>query len=156
MLNMYSYVKLFVLGIVLIGFTACQSDDNDAQTITIGDEKFVVDYAITPEQKEKGLMFVEEMPDDYGMVFINAVPSYSKYWMKDTLIPLDMLFFDETNTLVYIEHSATPHDLSPRGPDVPVCTIVELNGGQAKSRNIETGMKLFTNVAQECLQSPKE
>jgi uncharacterized membrane protein (UPF0127 family) len=153
MLRMYSYLKTIVLCFVLIGFTACQ---DQAQQTRIGDEVFIFDYAITSEQKEQGLMFVEEMPNNYGMVFMNDVPSYSKYWMKNTLIPLDMLFFDETNTLVHIEHSATPHDLTPRGPDIPVCTIVEINGGQAKERNIELGQKLFINVAQECLQSPNE
>lgn len=154
MLNMCSYVKILFLCVVLAGFSACQNDSKN--TIKIAGETFAVDYATTPKQKEEGLMFVESMPDDYGMVFMNTEPSYSKYWMKNTLIPLDMLFFDDQNILVHIEHSAIPHDLTPRGPDIPVCTIVEIKGGQAKERDITLGAKLFSNVAQECLQSVNE
>lgn len=145
---MYIFVRLFFFCIVIAGLSSC---NNDRNAIVIGDHKFTADYAITDAEKEKGLMFVEEIDPGYAMVFFNSTPLYTKFWMKNTLIPLDMLFFDQNNTLIHIEHSAVPHDLSHRGPDVPVCIVVEIKGGQAKERNIQLGDKIIHNTQQECL-----
>lgn len=136
-----------------MGLAACQSKEIVTIETPSGDQAvFSVSVADTIEEQMRGLMFVESMPDDEGMVFLYEVPQIIKFWMKNTLIPLDMLFFDETNTLIHIEHSATPHDETPRGPaDKNTCSVVELNGGMAKKLNITIGSKLITNIAQECV-----
>ena len=101
---------------------------------------------------QRGLMFVEDMPDDEGMIFLYPCEYPLKFWMKNTLIPLDMLFFDATNTLRYIEYSAQPHDETPRGPEnILTCTVVEINGGLAKEMGI-VRIKLLSDLPQECLQ----
>ena len=141
-------------------FTACdETRATDSIILRTPDGRMLtyqVDYARTPAEKSQGLMFVEDMPDDYGMVFVNNPADISKFWMHNTLIPLDMLFFDEENRLIHVEHSAVPHDISPRGPDVPVCRVVELKGGQARANKIETGTVLIENNDEECLPSPYE
>lgn len=147
---MFSYARYSFLIIALAGIVSCQSKAN---TIQIGDHVFHVDFAATQEQKTKGLMFVETIPDDYGMVFLYDKPAIQKFWMRNTLIPLDMLFFDRNGRLAHIEHNARPHDLTPRGPDIPVCSVVEINGGQAEKRGIDLGDVLIAKELQECLQS---
>lgn len=150
---MFTYAK-FILIVCLIGLTACQAKDEiTIQTPSGNQAVFFVDIARTIEETQKGLMFVEEMSEDEGMIFLYSHVAPLKFWMKNTFIPLDILFFDNTNTLVHIERNATPHDLSPRGSDIPTCTVVELNGGVAQKYKIEIGSKLLSNLPDECLQS---
>ena len=72
------------------------------------------------------------------MLFLTAYPHDIQMWMKDTLIPLDMLFFDETGKIVYI-YTAQPLDLTPIGANQPVAGVVELSGGICEKLNIKTG-----------------
>ena len=153
MLNLFTCVKsaLFITALVL--FTGCQAKEKI--TIHDGDllHVFYVDVAQTSEEQAQGLMFVDEMRDDHGMIFLFDHPQIMKFWMKNTLIPLDMLFFDDQNKLIHIEYSADPGDLRPRGPNIKVCSVIELNGGTAQQLKIQKGAKLITNFAQECLQN---
>ena len=72
------------------------------------------------------------------MIFLPTYPRDMQMWMKDTLIPLDMLFFDETGKIVYI-HTAQPLDLTPVGAGRSVSGVVELSGGICEKLNIKTG-----------------
>ena len=72
------------------------------------------------------------------MLFFPARPQDIQMWMKDTLIPLDMLFFDETGEIVYI-HTAQPLDLTPVGANQIVAGVVELSGGICEKLNIKEG-----------------
>jgi uncharacterized membrane protein (UPF0127 family) len=138
----------------LMSVTACQAKDEITIQTPSGDQAvFLVDVARTYQETQQGLMFVEEMPEERGMIFLYPRPIPLKFWMKNTLIPLDILFFDSTNTLVHIERNATPHDLSPRGPETPTCTVVELNANIARKYEIEIGSKLLSDLPDECLQS---
>ncbi len=150
---MYTYAKILTV-LFLMGITACQAKEKVIVETPSGNQAvFYVDVARTYQETQKGLMFVEDMPTDEGMIFLFPTPRLLKFWMKNTLISLDMLFFDANNNLIHVEHSATPHDLTARGPDVHACTVVELNGGTAQSYKIEKGSKLLSNLADECLQS---
>lgn len=154
MLSLSIYRNLFVFSFVLLFATACQAKEKiEIETPSGQREVFFVDAAITPEEQQKGLMFVRDLPENEGMLFVYKQQHNSRFWMKNTVIPLDMLFFDSSNVLVHIEHSARPYDLTPRGPNTPVCSILELNGGTADKLGIKKGAKLFTNLTQECLQS---
>lgn len=154
MWSMFTYVRYFFLVIALAGLVACQSDAFDQ--VTIGDQVFKMRYAVTPEERTKGLMFVEAMPEDQGMVFLFPDHQPRKFWMHNTFIPLDMLFFDHDMRLIHIEENATPHDLTPRGPDESVCVVVEINGGEAAKRGIKKGDILSINRTYKCLQSNQE
>ena len=113
---------------------------------------FKVTIADTPESQAKGLMFVTEMPDNEGMIFAYPKPTPTQFWMKNTLIPLDILFFDHQNKLIDIVHNAVPHDETPVGPLTPVCNVLEINGGLAREKGIEIGSRLIANVNHQCLQ----
>ena len=159
---MFTSIKFIALFFVLT-LSACFDAEQtaDKQEITIqtpsGQQAvFSVDIADTPTEQQKGLMFVESMPDKEGMIFLYPQQTQTFFWMKNTLIPLDMLFFDKDNELIHVEHSAVPHDEAPRGPQDPICSVVEINGGLAKKMNMTFGSKLITNLTQECLQSPED
>ena len=144
-----------------MGLTACQDNHADEHKIVLktpngAHHEFVVDVVNTDETRAKGLMFVENMPENKGMIFDFSHEKPLKFWMKNTLIPLDMIFFNAHGEVVHIEHSATPHDLTPRGPDESTCMVLEINGGIAKKLKIEEGTKIFSEVAFECLQSRAE
>ena len=151
---MFTYARILMV-FVLIGLAACQSKETITIKTPSGQQAvFSVSIAQTLEQQQKGLMFVDDMPEGQGMLFAYSQPSITKFWMRDTLIPLDMLFFDVNGVLRHVEHSAIPHDESPRGPDTPICFVLEINGGLAEKMNITVGSKLITDIPQECLQSP--
>ena len=147
--------KLLIVSFVVFMATASHAKETiEIETPSGQREAFSVGMAVTPEEQERGLMFVKDMPEREGMLFVYNAPQRAMYWMKNTYIPLDMLFFDESNTLVHIEHSATPLDLTPRGPDYnAVCAVLELNGGTANKLGIQKGTKLLSDSTQECLQS---
>ena len=101
--------------------------------------RFVVEVAATPEQQERGLMFRQSMPEDDGMIFLNKIDKPSTFWMKNTLIPLDMLFVDRTGKIVHIKANAKPlsEEMIPSGGSVRA--IVEINGGVAARLGIKAG-----------------
>ena len=88
-------------------------------------------------------MFVRDLPADQGMLFVNEAPRVSYFWMKNTYIPLDMLFIDSRGRIAAIFANTTPHSLDPVGPDVPVKAVLELRGGEAARRGIRTGDRVL-------------
>ena len=77
--------------------------------IEIGGKKYKVKIAKTEEEKEKGLMGVKKLPKNQGMLFIYDTPQLVGYWMKDTLIPLDIIFIDEDYQVISV-YKAKPND----------------------------------------------
>ena len=105
--------------------------------------KFEVWIADTPERQRQGLMFVRDLPSSQGMLFINESPRVSSFWMKNTYIPLDMLFIDARGRIVAIYADTTPLSLDPVGPMSPVRGILELRGGEAAKRGIRKGDRVL-------------
>lgn len=77
--------------------------------ITIGNRQYKVEIAKTQEEKTKGLQNVLELPEDEGMLFIYDEPQEVSMWMKDTVIPLDIIFINEDGEVIYV-HEGTPND----------------------------------------------
>lgn len=78
-------------------------------TVEINDKKYKVKEAKTPEEQEKGLQGVKELPEDEGMLFYFDSPQEVSMWMKDTLIPLDIIFIDEDEEVIEV-HEGKPQD----------------------------------------------
>jgi uncharacterized protein len=111
---------------------------------------FKVELADTPQESELGLMNRASMPKDHGMIFDFKPARDVSMWMKNTLIPLDMLFIDDNGTVVAIAEDARPGSLRLVGPGFPVSSVLELNAGVVKELGIKTGdkvqHKLFHNL----------
>ncbi len=100
---------------------------------------FITEIATTPKQQAKGLMFRESMPKNHGMLFINSTPIEMVMWMKNTLIPLDMLFIGSDSTITHIHRNAEPHSLTHIKSHGKAAAVLEINGGLAKALNINIG-----------------
>jgi hypothetical protein len=100
---------------------------------------FTVEIAETPDQRAQGLMFRRQMDADAGMLFLFGRSEERAMWMKNTLIPLDMLFIDEVGKIVRIEQRTVPHSLRAIVSGGPVSAVLELNAGTASRLVIEPG-----------------
>jgi uncharacterized protein len=107
-----------------------------------GQARFTVEVVDTPESRAQGLMFRESLPRSAGMLFIYEAPTRASFWMRNTLIPLDMLFVDPTGVVTHIHHDARPLDETPIPGGDNVLMVLEINGGMARAIGIETGSEL--------------
>lgn len=107
-----------------------------------GSARFSVDVVDTVQTRSRGLMFVEYMPRSKGMLFVYQQPTFVSFWMKNTLIPLDMIFLDQRGVVRKVHHNAIPGDLThiPGGRDILV--VLEINGGLARQMGITVGSEM--------------
>jgi hypothetical protein len=103
-----------------------------------GVHRFTVDVAATPEQQERGLMFRKSLAGDRGMIFPYDPPQEVAFWMKNTLIPLDIIFIRSDGTIVRIT-KAEAMDLTPLPSGGPVAGVLEIRGGRAAELGISEG-----------------
>ena len=101
--------------------------------------------ADTPQTREQGLMFVAdgEVRPDQAMIFVYEPPQYVSMWMKNTLLPLDMLFVDQHGCVVTIKQNAQPGSLATIGSRLPVALVVELKAGTVAARGIAPGDRVL-------------
>ncbi len=107
-----------------------------------GQAQFTIEVADTNAKRAKGLMNRESMPKTAGMLFVYPRPKTVGFWMKNTLIPLDMIFMDRTGTVQHVHHEAQPGDLSPKFGGDNIQYVLEINGGLAKQMGIVPGTQL--------------
>jgi uncharacterized membrane protein (UPF0127 family) len=117
-----------------------------ASTVVIdtGERKltFRVEVARTEPEREKGLMYREHLAADAGMIFLFERPSALTFWMKNTLIPLDMIFIGADHSIVGVVAEAQPLTLTPRGVDEPSQYVLEIGGGLAARTGIRAGQRV--------------
>ncbi|KJS27841.1 MAG: hypothetical protein VR75_01635 [Hyphomonadaceae bacterium BRH_c29] len=111
-----------------------------------GAHAFTVEVADEPEEIRTGLMHRESMAPDAGMIFDLGEPREAAMWMKNTLIPLDMLFMDPAGKVIAIARNTVPGSLRTVSPGVPVKAVLELNGGRAAELGIEPGDTVISSV----------
>lgn len=109
--------------------------------------RFDVYLALTYEQQKRGLMFVREMPETTGMLFVYPKTDYYSMWMKNTLIPLDIAFATDNGTIVNIARHTEPQSLKSIGSERPVNYVLELNAGVTERLKIEPGSRLIVAPA---------
>ena len=102
---------------------------------------FQVSIADTEIARQKGLMLVKQLAPNAGMLFIFNESSVHTFWMKNTLIPLDMIFMDNNWIVVGIIENATPESEEPRSVPLPSRYVLEINGGLSKQLGINIGVK---------------
>ncbi|HEX6603711.1 MAG TPA: DUF192 domain-containing protein [Sphingomicrobium sp.] len=106
-----------------------------------GKHRFVVEVAKSPEEQERGLMFRRSLAPDRGMIFPYDPPVNAAFWMRNTLIPLDMIFVRADGTIARIT-TAQPLDETPVPAGEPVAAVLELAGGRAKELKVGPGDKV--------------
>ena len=104
-----------------------------------GEHEFSVERAITLDQQARGMMFRENMAPETGMIFEFEEPKIATIWMKNTSIPLDILFVRSNGKILKIEHMAQPYKLRSASSEAIVAAVVELQGGRARDLGIMPG-----------------
>jgi uncharacterized membrane protein (UPF0127 family) len=103
---------------------------------------YKVEVARTPEQQAQGLMFRESLPANSGMIFLFPEGGVHKFWMKNTMIPLDMIWMDPQGKVLFVSSNTPPCKADPcpnYGPDAPASSVLEIAGGMAKKERVEAG-----------------
>lgn len=145
-------VAVLVLSMWSVG--SCQKDEpngtgpvsDDAAVYLEGHDgeqlKVRVELALDVESRRKGLMYRDSMPEDRGMLFVFPVQEVQSFWMKNTYIPLDMLFIDEELTIVGIIHEARPRTTTSQSVGVESKYVLEVNGGYCRRHGVREGSKV--------------
>jgi uncharacterized membrane protein (UPF0127 family) len=107
-----------------------------------GKESFAVEVADDAEERAQGLMFRRELAPASGMLFVYDSPRRVSFWMKNTLIPLDMVFADASGTVTRVHSGAVPGDLTPIDGGAGVQFVLEINAGLAQKLGIGPGSVL--------------
>ena len=128
------------LWLTLVSVTGCEAQPKVTITTKDGREvAFQVEIADTPAKREMGLQYRRELSDDKGMIFLFPSESVQSFWMKNTPIPLDMIFISGDKKIVGIVEQTAPFSLDPRSVNVSSQYVLEINGGLSKRRGITTG-----------------
>jgi hypothetical protein len=143
-------IAFAVLILAIIIFMAFSSNQNKKQaTVCFNESCFKVELAISNEQKIKGLMNRKSMANDYGMLFVYDNSGIYNFWMKDTLIPLDIIWINENREAVFIKENAEPcmeGVCAAINPGVESKYVLELNAGSAKKIGLNLSNKLDINI----------
>jgi uncharacterized membrane protein (UPF0127 family) len=107
-----------------------------------GSASFTVEVAQTPEQQSQGLMYRQSLAPDRGMIFPRDPPGDASFWMKNTLIPLDLIFIRSDGTIARIAEKAVPMSLDPIPSLEPVGAVLEIVGGRSAELGIKPGDKV--------------
>lgn len=132
--------RLILLLMLGVGF-----DVNAAELIIQTKENtylYQTDIADTVEKQQLGLMFQKELPENYGMTFLFDKISILKMWMKNTYIPLDMIFFDAQGIITHIHKNAVPFSEELILSKVPAKGVIEVIAGTVDEKNIQIGDKI--------------
>jgi uncharacterized membrane protein (UPF0127 family) len=132
----------------VVGHAACQQDRVSLRG-DWGEAQFSVEIMDDPQERARGMMFREHLPASSGMLFIYERPQRVSFWMKNTLIPLDMIFVDQRGEVQRIKHEAQPGDLTsvPGGDNILV--VLEINGGLSRRLGIGPGSQMRHPVFSE-------
>ena len=107
-----------------------------------GSHRFRVWIAADDRSRTRGLMFVRELAADRGMLFLFRTPQPAAFWMKDTYIPLDLVFIDPTGHVLNIGRDARPFSLAPIESDGPVIAVLEVRAGTAARIGLAPGDRI--------------
>ncbi|KKB80942.1 hypothetical protein VW35_01795 [Devosia soli] len=140
---------------VIVGVSLPLAACSDDSTLTIhsanGDHTFKVEVVDTPESRAKGLMYRQELAPDAGMLFDFFEDRPVSFWMRNTFIPLDMIFITGDGVVKNVHVNARPHDPTGIPSDGPVQFVLEIPGG----RSVELGIDAGDTVTHERIEAAK-
>jgi hypothetical protein len=128
---------VMAIATVALPLAACSDEGKLVLHSSTGDYTFNVEVVDTNETRAKGLMFVQELADDAGMLFDFKQEREVSFWMRNTFIPLDMVFIGADGVVKNIHVNARPHDVTGIPSDGPVQFVLEIPGG----RSVEIGLQ---------------
>lgn len=133
----------------LLMLTTCTACASGGPSVELGGKRFSVEIADSSEEQALGLMFRDSMPEDQGMLFIFPNEAPRSFWMKNTRIPLDIMYFDKDLKMVSISANAKPCRVSRCSsyPSIaPAKFVLELNAGMASELGVGVGDRLTLDL----------
>jgi uncharacterized membrane protein (UPF0127 family) len=147
--RMLHYFRAIVIGAVLCvaepAAPASVSFEESPLTVDAanGQFEFLVEMAVSPAQRSQGLMFRESLAEDRGMLFDFGKPQRAMMWMRNTYVPLDMLFIDEDGQITQIAGNTQPLSDAVIASREPVRAVLELRGGVSAKLGIKPGDRVI-------------
>lgn len=152
-------VKYLIALLLVFPLVACGNDglDNNGlpvQPISIETQSgtthnFDVELALTPKEMSVGLMYRDDMDDDKGMLFFFGQERELSFWMKNTFIPLDMIFIKKNGKIHHIHENAMPQDLTSITSQGKAIAVLEINAGLSAKLGISVGDKVKHSLFQQ-------
>lgn len=134
-----------VLVVVMVGGTMAGGVKAQGQRVCLDDDCVHVEVMRTPQELQRGLQHRTTLANDQGMLFIFEESRLHYFWMKETLIPLDMIWLDADFRILYVESNVPPcqHDPCPTyGLRIPARYVLEVNAGFAQAHHFIPGQQL--------------
>lgn len=148
-------LRLFLLVFLVVFGRAGWADECRPDVVELrgpwGQARFTVELAVTAQEKQQGLMFREHLPASQGMLFVYDRPGAPSFWMKNTLIPLDMLFITPAGEVQHVHAMAQPGDLTGINGGSGVQYVLEITGGLAARMGITPGSQMRSPVLDQSL-----
>jgi len=132
---------LFLVLMMLVFFSACVS----VPYVCTKDTCYEVEIANSPDERSLGLMNRPHLEEDKGMLFIFEEPKKHYFWMKNTLIPLDIIWLNQNQEIIYVNENTPPcvtQTCESYGPDEDSKYVLEINGGEFQKQNMNLGQVL--------------
>lgn len=139
-MHRYLLIPLFLF------FASCDAAEPE---VVLKGERFSVELATTPKEQALGLMFRDSMDSNHGMLFIFPSATTRSFWMKNTRIPLDILYFDENLRLVSVAQNVRPcrtQQCPAYSSTGPAQYVLELNAGKASALGVKPGDELVLDL----------
>lgn len=140
----YHFIILLFIIILLIIFIPLARKPKE-NYVKINDNRIKAEIADSLDEQTKGLMFRNSLPEKTGMLFVFDTPEILTFWMKNTLIPLDIIYIDENMHIVTIIRNAQPCEQDPctiYRPESPSRYVLEINAGESDKLGIKEGDKV--------------
>lgn len=136
-----NFLTFFIWMIPSVTFASCLPERVELRG-DFGMAGFHVELADEPAERALGLMHRQELSKSAGMLFVYEYPQKVAFWMRNTLIPLDMIFVDEAGRVVQIHENAKPLDTTHIRSETEVLAVLEISGGLASALGIKVGAEL--------------
>jgi uncharacterized protein len=134
----YVWIALFLA--VLAGVLVFRGNAEHFAKGELGGVPLVLEYARTPEERERGLSGRTEIQDNYGMLFVFEKPSKYAFWMKDMQVPIDIFWLDENKHIIDVLENALPESYpTSYAPSAPALYVLETRAGFARDHAITSG-----------------
>jgi len=136
-MNHWALCKIICLILTVAILGGCEENTNLPTTsMRIGSKTYTLEIADTDSTRQRGLMYRESMPADHGMIFVWAEEAKRAFWMKNTLIPLDVIYIAASGEVVSI-HPLEPKETRAVPAEGPTRWAIELNRGEAAKTGIK-------------------
>lgn len=139
MLRLLQVMHVALLSLLLVPLAACADETRLVVKSATGEHRFTVEVVDTDADRAQGLMFRQQLAPDAGMLFDFIEERPVSFWMKNTLIPLDMIFIRQDGRIANIHVNARPLDLNSIPSDGPVQFVLEIPGGRSTALGIKAG-----------------